>query len=39
LVLGFFVIYMQLAGSWKFGGGSRIFGVMFGLVFAVIGAG
>src|SRR5882672_11959084 len=36
---GLFVIYIQLAGSWKFGGGSRIFGVMFGLIFAVIGAG
>jgi hypothetical protein len=36
---GLFFISSQLASSGNFGTGSPIFGVMFGLVFAVIGAG
>jgi hypothetical protein len=36
---GLFAIYIQLAGSGNSGTGNRILGVMFGLVFAVIGAG
>src|SRR6267142_4542118 len=36
---GLFFIYAQLAGSGNFGTGNKIFGVMFGSVFALIGGG
>src|SRR6267143_2710755 len=36
---GLFFIYAQLAGSENFGTGNKIFGVMFGSVFALIGGG
>src|SRR5467141_95647 len=39
LSAGLFAMYMQLAGSGTSGTGSTIFGVMVGLVFAVVGGG